>query len=113
MEITRITIANGINKLLKIKKMTQGDIVRATGLERSYVSKLASGKIPYPRIDTVYRIAKAFGMTISEFLIHAMNGHGPILILKKSKRADICTTSIAQSHGGSSIFRSIPTVISS
>ncbi len=50
--------------------MTQGDIVRATGLERGYVSNLESGKIRHPRIETVAKVASAFGMRLSEFITY-------------------------------------------
>jgi transcriptional regulator with XRE-family HTH domain len=58
-------------KELRAKKgMTQGDIVRATGLERSYVSSLEAGKIKYPRVHTVDKIAMAFGMKLSDLIIY-------------------------------------------
>jgi len=53
--------------------MTQGDICRATGLERSYVSALENEKIHYPRLQTINKIAAAFNMTISEFLDNEKN----------------------------------------
>ena len=57
-------------KELRAKKgMTQGDIVRATGPERSYVSNLEAGKIKHPRVHTVDKIAMAFGMKLSELII--------------------------------------------
>ena len=63
-------------KQLRAKKgMTQGDIVRATGLERSYVSNLEAGKIKHPRIHTVDKIAQAFGMKLSEFIIYCEKVH--------------------------------------
>jgi len=63
-------------KGLRAKKgMTQGDIVRATGLERSYVSNLEAGKIKHPRVDTVDKIAKAFGMKLSDLIIYCEQIH--------------------------------------
>jgi transcriptional regulator with XRE-family HTH domain len=57
------------------RRMTQGDIVRATGLERSYVSNIEAGKIKHPRIETVDKIAKAFGMKLSEFVVFCERQH--------------------------------------
>lgn len=58
-------------KELRAKKgMTQGDIVRATGLERSYVSSLEAGKIKHPRAHTVDKIALAFGMKLSAIILY-------------------------------------------
>jgi len=51
------------------KRMTQGDLVRATGLERSYISNLEAGKIKNPRIHTLDKIATAFGTTLSGLII--------------------------------------------
>lgn len=64
-------------KILREKKgMTQGDIVRRTGLERSYVSRLESNKIKYPRVEMVSRLAKAFDISIEEFVKIASNTRG-------------------------------------
>ncbi len=59
-----------MKKLRTKHKMTQGDIVRATGLERGYVSNLESGKIRHPRMTTVARIAGSFDMKLSEFFAY-------------------------------------------
>ena len=58
-------------KQLRAKRgMTQGDIARATGFERSYISNLEGGRIKYPRVNTVDKIAAAFGMKLSELIIY-------------------------------------------
>lgn len=63
-------------KELRSKKgMTQGDIVRATGLERSYISSLEAGKIKYPTVHTIARIATAFGMKLSAFMLYCEKIH--------------------------------------
>ena len=62
------SLAICIKKLRAKYHMTQGDIVRATGFERAYISRLESGKIKHPRIETVAKIADAFGMKLSKFI---------------------------------------------
>ena len=63
-------------KELRAKKgLTQGDIVRATGLERSYVSSLEGGKIKHPRVHTFAKIAMAFGMKLSDLIIYCEKTH--------------------------------------
>jgi transcriptional regulator with XRE-family HTH domain len=63
-------------KQLRAKKgMTQGDIARATGLERSYVSNLEAGKIKHPRVHTVAKIAMAFGMKLSDLILYCEEIH--------------------------------------
>ncbi|MGB7295351.1 MAG: helix-turn-helix transcriptional regulator [Candidatus Aminicenantales bacterium] len=64
-----------MKKLRAKKGMTQGDIVRATGLERSYVSSLEAGKIKHPRMHTFNKIAMAFGMKLSELIIYCEKIH--------------------------------------
>ena len=49
------------------KKKTQGDIVRATGLDRGYVSSLESGK-RNPTLATIEKFAKALGVSMEELM---------------------------------------------
>jgi len=67
-EIDRHFVSKRLKELRKKNKMSQGDVCRATGLERSYISALENKKISYPRLYTIHKLAKAFNMTISEFL---------------------------------------------
>lgn len=69
-----LDIGHGMRTFRQKKKMTQGDIVRATGLERAYVSRLEGNKIPYPRIETVLKITKALGVTIEQFIHACLDG---------------------------------------
>lgn len=57
-------------KILRLERsLTQGDIEEATGVSRSHISKIESGKIANPGLDTLERIAKALKVSIS-FLFH-------------------------------------------
>ena len=56
-----------LNRVRTLKNMTQGDIVRATGIDRSYVSALESGK-QNPTLATIEKIAKALGVSTDELL---------------------------------------------
>jgi transcriptional regulator with XRE-family HTH domain len=49
--------------------LTQGDIGGATGVSRSHISKIESGKIANPGLDTLEKIAKALKVSVS-FLFH-------------------------------------------
>jgi transcriptional regulator with XRE-family HTH domain len=68
-----VNFGKAMKVLRKEKGMTQGDIYRATKLERSYISRLECGKIIYPRIETVAKIASAFGISVIEFLKYAID----------------------------------------
>lgn len=69
------SLAICMKKLRSKYKMTQGDIVRATGLERGDISNLEAGKIRHPRAETVAKIAKAFGMKLSELILFCEKIH--------------------------------------
>ena len=56
-----------MKKIRIAKKMSQGDIYRATKIERAYISNLESGK-QNPTLATVEKIAKALGVKIGELV---------------------------------------------
>ena len=53
--------------LLKERKMTQADLARRTGMSRSYVSQLMSGKIKEPTLSMAFDIADALEVTVQDF----------------------------------------------
>jgi len=59
---------------MKERGMSQGDIMRATGLERSYISRLATNKVKYPRFETVEKIARALSVSLHDFMSVAIVG---------------------------------------
>ncbi|MFC2165623.1 helix-turn-helix domain-containing protein [Acidobacteriota bacterium] len=73
MEKVKPNIARAMKFYREKKKMTQGDIMRATGLERSYVSRLESGGIKEPTITTMILVARALGVDPCDFLKKAMS----------------------------------------
>ena len=72
-----IDFGGAMKRIRERKGMTQGDVFRQSGLERSYLSKFENNKIPYPRIKTVYRIAQALTVSLDDFIKEAMNGNLP------------------------------------
>ena len=66
-------IGKAIAKLLKEKGMSQGDVARNSGLERSYVSAIVVGKIKYLRLYTIDKIAKSFNMSTVEFISYVLD----------------------------------------
>ena len=72
MEITKSkTISKKFGKNLKKirleKKMSQGDVARALGVHRSYISGLERG-VRNPTLTNIERIAKALGINIQKLL---------------------------------------------
>ncbi len=56
-----------MKRLREAKGMSQGDIYRATKIERAYISNLESGK-QNPTLETIAKIAKALGVEVSELM---------------------------------------------
>ncbi len=54
-----------MKKIRVAKKMSQGDIYRATKIERAYISNLESGK-QNPTLETISKIAKALEVEIGD-----------------------------------------------
>jgi len=72
-----VDFGGAMKRIRERKGMTQGDVFRQSGLERSYLSKFENNKIPYPRIRTVYRIAQALTVSLDEFIKEATDGNLP------------------------------------
>jgi transcriptional regulator with XRE-family HTH domain len=70
---TIIDTGRALHFWLKQKGMTQGDIMRATGLERSYISRLASNTIRYPRLQTLEKLTQALGISLVDFIKTAID----------------------------------------
>ncbi len=59
--------AKNMKKLREIKGLSQGDIHRATGIDRAYISNLEAGK-QNPTLETIAKIAEALGVSSGELL---------------------------------------------
>ena len=59
--------AKNMKKLREAKGMSQGDIHRATGIDRAYISNLEAGK-QNPTLETIAKIAEALGVNSGELL---------------------------------------------
>lgn len=60
-------LAENMRKIRMLKKMSQGDICRALGVDRAYISTIESGK-QNPTLATIEKIAKALGVSVNELL---------------------------------------------
>lgn len=54
-----------MKRVRQVKNMSQGDIFRATKIERAYISNLEAGK-QNPTLETIEKIAGALGVEVSE-----------------------------------------------
>lgn len=62
-----IKLGKTIKRVREQKKMSQGDICRATGFDRAYISNIESGK-GNPTLITIEKIASALGVS-ADFLL--------------------------------------------
>lgn len=60
-------LGNNIKRIRKMKSMSQGDIFRATGMDRAYISRLENGYVN-PTVSVLNKIAKSLGVTPDELL---------------------------------------------
>ncbi|MFA6552753.1 MAG: helix-turn-helix transcriptional regulator [Candidatus Paceibacterota bacterium] len=66
-EIVSKKLGENMRRIREEKKMSQGDICRALDFDRSHVSNIENGK-QNPTLDTIEKIAKALGVTVSQLL---------------------------------------------
>ncbi len=59
--------AKNMKKLREAKGLSQGDIHRATGIDRAYISNLEAGK-QNPTLETIGKIAEALNVSSDQFL---------------------------------------------
>ena len=57
--------AANMKRIREAKDMSQGDVFRATKIERAYISNLEAGK-QNPTLETIEKIARALGVEVNE-----------------------------------------------
>lgn len=60
-------ITTRVRLLCKDKGWTTNELIRRSNVNQSTVSEIMSGRSKYPRIITLEKLARGFGMTLSEF----------------------------------------------
>ena len=56
-----------MKRIRLVKQMSQGDICRKLGVDRSYISNVESGN-KNPTLLTITKLAKALGVSVDELL---------------------------------------------
>jgi len=74
---TRIALGNKIRALRHSNNLSQQTLALMTGIERSYLAKLESGK-RNPGLDCLERISNGFGITLSELFDGTQEPRGDI-----------------------------------
>jgi transcriptional regulator with XRE-family HTH domain len=60
-------LGKNLKRIRTEKSITQGDIVRALGISRSFVSNIENGKTN-PTLSTISKLASALGVSSDELL---------------------------------------------
>jgi len=62
-----VSLASCLKEFREERNWTQGELHRRTGLERSYLSRLESGKVQDLSLKNAMLICQAFGITVEQF----------------------------------------------
>ncbi|MDP2704567.1 MAG: helix-turn-helix transcriptional regulator [bacterium] len=60
-------LGKNLKRIRKAKGITQGDIVRALGVGRGYISNIENGKMN-PTLSTIAKLAKVLGAPIEDLI---------------------------------------------
>lgn len=64
-----LELGKQLRKIRKDKKLSAAELSQISGVARSLISQLESGKRQSTSIDTVYRLAKALNVSVASLLI--------------------------------------------
>jgi len=64
----RLKLARRIRELRKTKGMTQEQLSELSGIDYKHIQLLESNKAPAAKLDTIEKLAKAFGISPSKLL---------------------------------------------
>jgi transcriptional regulator with XRE-family HTH domain len=67
MKSEAVKLGNNLRRIRTGKGISQGDIVRALGMGRGFVSNIENGK-GNPTLTTITKLAKALGVSTDELL---------------------------------------------
>ncbi len=62
-----------LQKMRERRKMTQEELSQASGIKQQTISAIESGKNKYPRVDTLYALAKALKCTVDDLIVDEVN----------------------------------------
>jgi len=60
-------LGRNLKRIRKEKGISQGDIVRSLGMDRSFISNIENGKTN-PTLATIAKLAKAIGVSVGELM---------------------------------------------
>ena len=66
-----LNFGKALRRIREKRGLSQGDVFRCSGLERTYISRIESGLIEDPRISTAVILARALGVSVDELVREA------------------------------------------
>lgn len=60
-------LAQNLKRIRAAKGISQGDVVKATGIDKAMISNIENGKTN-PTLSTIAKLAKAVGVSIDELI---------------------------------------------
>ena len=66
-----LNFSKALRSVREKKGLSQGDVFRRSGVERTYISRIEQGLIVDPRISTVVILARALGVSVDELVREA------------------------------------------
>ncbi len=57
-----------LQKMRERRKLTQEELSRASGIKQQTISAIEGGKNKYPRVGTLYALAKALRCTVDDLI---------------------------------------------
>ena len=60
-------LAKNLKRIRAEKSISQGDIVKATGLDKAMISNIENGKTN-PTLATITKLARAVGVSVSQLM---------------------------------------------
>lgn len=69
----RAAVSHAVERLMDARRMSYGDLSRATGLSRTGLFKIVDGTSD-PTLSSLLRIADFFGLTLNDLLAEASHG---------------------------------------
>lgn len=62
-----------LQKMRERRKLTQEELSTASGIKQQTISAIESGKNKYPRVDTLYALAKALKCTVDDLIVEEVD----------------------------------------
>ena len=81
-------IGERLRQIREEKKLSQGDVEKATGLLRCYISRVENGHT-VPRVETLEKLARGMGVLLYQLFYEGTEPPAVPRIVKTDRRAEL------------------------